>query len=202
VHLGMTSQDLNDHGDGGAARRVCAHHRRRRAAVRDAAADLAIRHRRTLMAGRTMVVVAEPITFGFQVAGWVADLDRAQERLARAADESAVGRVSGAVGTHATIDPKSSSTSAKSLVFVRTSSRTQVSRATGTRTSCQRSALVAARWADRDRDTASPAERGRRGIRAFRKEQKGSSAMPHSATRTHERVCGLARVVRGTWLRA
>src|SRR4029077_1446856 len=64
------------------------------------------KHRRTLMAGRTHGVVAEPITFGFKVAGWVAELDRAQDRLTRAADEAAVGRVSGAVGTHATIDPK------------------------------------------------------------------------------------------------
>src|SRR5260370_41990849 len=58
------------------------------------------------MAGRTHGVVAEPITFGFKVAGWVAELDRAQDRLTRAADEVAVGRVSGAVGTHATLDPK------------------------------------------------------------------------------------------------
>jgi len=76
------------------------------AAVREAAAELAIRHRRTLMAGRTHGIVAEPITFGFKVAGWVAELDRAQERLARAAADAAVGRLSGAVGTHATIDPK------------------------------------------------------------------------------------------------
>ena len=106
VHLGMTSQDLNDTAMAvqlvESARIIAGD----LAAVREAAADLAIRHRRTLMAGRTHGVVAEPITFGFKVAGWVAELDRAQERLARAADDVAVGRVSGAVGTHATIDPK------------------------------------------------------------------------------------------------
>ena len=106
VHLGMTSQDLNDTAMAvqlvESARIIAAD----LATVREAAAELAVRHRRTLMAGRTHGVVAEPITFGFKVAGWVAELDRAQDRLARAAEEVAVGRVSGAVGTHATIDPQ------------------------------------------------------------------------------------------------
>src|SRR5438093_13682478 len=79
---------------------------RRLGAVREAAAEVAIRHRRTLMAGRTHGVVAEPITFGFKVAGWVAELDRSMDRLRNSADDAAVGRVSGAVGTHVTIDPK------------------------------------------------------------------------------------------------
>ena len=49
------------------------------------------------MAGRTHGVVAEPITFGFKVAGWVAELDRAVARLKLATDEVSVGRISGAV---------------------------------------------------------------------------------------------------------
>src|SRR5205807_9133881 len=106
VHLGMTSQDLNDTTMAvqmvESARLII----RDLAAVREAAAELAIRHRRTLMAGRTHGIVAEPITFGFKVAGWVAELDRTIARLGHAADEAAVGRVSGAVGTHATIDPR------------------------------------------------------------------------------------------------
>src|SRR6266516_3333511 len=106
VHLGMTSQDLNDTAMAiqivESARQIV----HDLAAVREAAADLAIKHRRTLMAGRTHGIVAEPITFGFKVAGWVAELDRSIERLKNAADESAVGRVSGAVGTYATIDPE------------------------------------------------------------------------------------------------
>ncbi|HEY5628167.1 MAG TPA: lyase family protein, partial [Candidatus Limnocylindrales bacterium] len=76
VHLGMTSQDLNDTAMAvqmvESARLIV----RDFAAVREAAADLAIKHRRTLMAGRTHGIVAEPITFGFKVAGWVAELDR------------------------------------------------------------------------------------------------------------------------------
>src|SRR5579872_869199 len=106
VHVGMTSQDLNDTAMAVQlveSSRIIA---RDLASVRDAAAELAVRHRKTLMAGRTHGVVAEPTTFGFKVAGWVAELDRAQARLERAAGEAAVGHVSGAVGTHATIDPR------------------------------------------------------------------------------------------------
>src|SRR5207248_5774070 len=106
VHLGMTSQDLNDTAMAVQmveSARIIGHDL---ATVREAAAELAIKHRKTLMAGRTHGIVAEPITFGFKVAGWVAEIDRSIERLQRAADESAVGRVSGAVGTHATIDPR------------------------------------------------------------------------------------------------
>src|SRR6202011_5158329 len=106
VHLGMTSQDLNDTAMAvqlvESSRIIAADLGR----VREAAAELAVRPRKTLMAGRTHGVVAEPITFGFKAAGWVAELDRAQARLSAASDEVAVGHVSGAVGTHATIDPR------------------------------------------------------------------------------------------------
>src|SRR5919109_865216 len=74
---------------------------RLRAAVR----TQALRHRRTLMIGRTHGIHAEPITFGFKVAGWVAELDRGIARLETATREVAVGKLSGAVGTHATIPP-------------------------------------------------------------------------------------------------
>src|SRR5207237_3497339 len=106
VHLGMTSQDLNDSAMAvqmAESARLIGHDL---GAVREAAAQLAVRHRRTLMAGRTHGIVAEPITFGFKVAGWVAELDRSLARLEHAAEEAGVGRVSGAVGTHATIDPR------------------------------------------------------------------------------------------------
>src|SRR5467141_3995229 len=86
VHLGMTSQDLND-----------------------TAMAIQLTESARIIAGDLAGVreaAAELITFGFKVAGWVAELDRAQQRLARAAADAAVGRVSGAVGTHATIDPR------------------------------------------------------------------------------------------------
>src|SRR5947209_4758225 len=72
----------------------------------EAWAALALEHRRTPMVGRTHGIHAEPITFGFKVAGWTAELDRARRRLAGAAAEAATGKLSGAVGTHATVDPE------------------------------------------------------------------------------------------------
>src|SRR5207302_8558149 len=75
-------------------------------ALRETAADLAVRHRRTVMVGRTHGIHAEPITFGFKVAGWVAELDRAVARLEAATAEVATGQLSGPVGTHATVEPR------------------------------------------------------------------------------------------------
>src|SRR5438132_6939818 len=85
VHLGMTSQDLNDTAMAvqmvESARLIVSD----LLTVREAAAELAIRHRKTLMAGRTHGIVAEPTTFGFKVAGWVAELDRSIDRVGLAA---------------------------------------------------------------------------------------------------------------------
>jgi adenylosuccinate lyase len=199
VHLGMTSQDLNDTAMAvqlvESARIIAGH----LAAVRDAAADLAIRHRRTLMAGRTHGVVAEPITFGFKVAGWVAELDRAQERLARAADESAVGRVSGAVGTHATIDPKVEQHVCKELGLRPDIVSTQVVARDRHANFMSALALVAGTL-ERIATEIRHLQRSEIGeaFEPFGKEQKGSSAMPHKRNPVlTERVCGLARVVRG-----
>ncbi len=199
VHLGMTSQDLNDTAMAVQlveSARIIAEDL---AALREAAAELAIRHRRTLMAGRTHGVVAEPITFGFKVAGWVAELDRAQERLARAADEAAVGRVSGAVGTHATIDPKVEDHVCKELGLRPDMVSTQVVARDRHANFMSALALVAGTL-ERIATEIRHLQRSEVGeaFEPFGKDQKGSSAMPHKRNPVlTERVCGLARVVRG-----
>jgi adenylosuccinate lyase len=199
VHLGMTSQDLNDTAMAmqlvESARLIAVDLE----AVREAAADLAIRHRRTLMAGRTHGVVAEPITFGFKVAGWVAELDRSRERLARAADEIAVGRVSGAVGTHATIDPKVEEHVCKELGLRPDVVSTQVV-ARDRHASFMGALALVAGTLERIATEIRHLQRSEVGeaFEPFGKEQKGSSAMPHKRNPVlTERVCGLARVVRG-----
>ena len=199
VHLGMTSQDLNDTAMAvqlvESARIITAD----LAVVREAAADLAIRHRRTLMAGRTHGIVAEPITFGFKVAGWVAELDRAQERLARATEEVSVGRISGAVGTHATIDPKVEEHVCNEMGLRPDIVSTQV--VARDRHATFMSALaLAAGTLERIATEIRHLQRSEVGeaFEPFGKEQKGSSAMPHKRNPVlTERVCGLARVVRG-----
>jgi adenylosuccinate lyase len=199
VHLGMTSQDLNDTAMAvqlvESARIIAADLN----VVREAAADLAIRHRRTLMAGRTHGIVAEPITFGFKVAGWVAELDRAQERLSRAADEAAVGRVSGAVGTHATIDPKVEEHVCKEMGLRPDIVSTQVV-ARDRHANFMSALALAAGTLERIATEIRHLQRSEVGeaFEPFGKEQKGSSAMPHKRNPVlTERVCGLARVVRG-----
>jgi len=91
VHVGMTSQDLNDTAFAVQLVESARIIDKDMSAVREAAAELAVRHRRTLMAGRTHGIVAEPTTFGFKVAGWVAELDRARTRL-RTASSAAASR--------------------------------------------------------------------------------------------------------------
>ncbi len=199
VHLGMTSQDLNDNamavqlvessriieGDLGV--------------VREAAAELAVRHRKTLMAGRTHGVVAEPITFGFKVAGWVAELDRALARLRLATTEIAVGRVSGVVGTHATVDPAVEEYVCAQLGLTSDPVTTQVV-ARDRHANFMSALALAAGTLERIALEIRHLMRSEVGeaFEPFGKEQKGSSAMPHKRNPVMtERVCGLARVVRG-----
>jgi adenylosuccinate lyase len=169
------------------------------AGVRAAAAELAVRHRRTLMAGRTHGVVAEPTTFGFKVAGWVAELDRSLGRLTQAAGDVAVGRVSGAVGTHATVDPAVEARVCQELGLRPDEVSTQV--VARDRHAAFMSALaLAAGTLERIATEIRHLQRSEVGeaFEPFGREQKGSSAMPHKRNPVlTERVCGLARVVRG-----
>ena len=199
VHLGMTSQDLNDNAMAVQlidSSKIIA---RDLAVVRGAAAELAVRHRKTLMAGRTHGVVAEPTTFGFKVAGWVAELDRAITRLERATDEVAVGRISGAVGTHATVDPSVEEYVCAELGLKPDPISTQVV-ARDRHASFMSALALAAGTLERIAIEIRHLQRSEVGeaFEPFGKEQKGSSAMPHKRNPVMtERVCGLARVVRG-----
>ena len=199
VHVGMTSQDLNDTAFAVQLVESARIIDKDLAAVREAAAELAVRHRRTLMAGRTHGIVAEPTTFGFKVAGWVAELDRARARVRAATDEVAVGRVSGAVGTHATVDPRVEEHVCKELGLRPDMVSTQV--VARDVYAAFMSALVSVAGAlERIATEIRHLQRSEVSevFEPFGKEQKGSSAMPHKRNPVlTERVCGLARVVRG-----
>ncbi len=204
VHLGMTSQDLNDTALAVQIVESASLIRRDLGAVREAAAELAVKHRRTLMAGRTHGVVAEPITFGFKVAGWVAELDRSMARIERAAEQAAVGRVSGAVGTHATIDPRVEEHVCGKLGLKPDTVSTQVVARDRHAEFMSALALVAGTL-ERIATEVRHLQRSEVGeaFEPFGKEQKGSSAMPHKRNPVlTERVCGLARVVRGNLVTA
>ena len=204
VHLGMTSQDLNDTAMAVQMVESARLIERDLAAVREAAVDLVVRHRKTLMAGRTHGIVAEPTTFGFKAAGWVAELDRSIARVQHASGEAAVGRVSGAVGTHATVDPRVEQHVCRELGLKVDEVSTQV--VSRDRHAGFMSALaIAAGTLERIATEIRHLQRTEVGevFEPFGKEQKGSSAMPHKRNPVlSERVCGLARVVRGNLLTA
>ena len=204
VHLGMTSQDLND--TAMAVQLLESSHliASDLGNVRDAAAELAVRHRKTLMAGRTHGIVAEPITFGFKVAGWVAELDRVRVRLERATEEAAVGRICGAVGTHATVDPRVEEHVCKALGLRADVVSTQVV-ARDVHAAFMAALASVAGALERVATEIRHLQRSEVGevFEPFGKEQKGSSAMPHKRNPVlTERVCGLARVVRGNMVTA
>ncbi|MGH7912548.1 MAG: lyase family protein, partial [Candidatus Dormibacteraceae bacterium] len=106
LHLGLTSSDVIDTAFAVQCRESAELILEDLAELRAAAVDLALRHRGTVQVGRTHGIHAEPTTFGFKVAGWVAELDRTLVRVRVAQDEVATGALSGPVGTHASVDPR------------------------------------------------------------------------------------------------
>ncbi len=199
VHLGLTSSDVIDTAFALQLKEAAAIIREELARLREAAAELALRHRSTLMIGRTHGIHAEPITFGFKVAGWVAELDRALARLDQAAAEVAVGKLSGAVGTHATVPPALEERVCERLGLGVDPVSTQI--VSRDRHAGFMAALaVVAGTMERIATEIRHLQRSEvaEAFEPFGREQKGSSAMPHKRNPVlAERVCGLARTVRG-----
>lgn len=105
IHLGLTSSDVVDTALGlqvGEAATLIDHELGLLIGV---TGEQAQRHRRTVMIGRTHGVHAEPTTFGLKIAIWFDELRRHQRRLDLAREDMAVGKLSGAVGTHAHLPP-------------------------------------------------------------------------------------------------
>jgi adenylosuccinate lyase len=162
----------------------------------------ALEHKNTLCIGRTHGVHAEPTTFGLKLAGWAFELERGRERLVRVFDEMRVGKLSGAVGTYAATDPELERLACERLGLEPEPVSTQVVPRDRHAELLATLALVAAsieRFALEIRhlartEMAEVAE-------PFGHGQKGSSAMPHKRNPVvSERLCGLARVVRGNAL--
>jgi adenylosuccinate lyase len=199
LHLGLTSSDVVDTAFALQVKESAQLIDQDLGALREACAALALEHRRTPMVGRTHGIHAEPITFGFKVAGWVAELDRARRRLAAAAAEAATGKLSGAVGTHATVDPEVEEYVCSRLGLAADEVSTQV--VSRDRHAAFMGALAVAA-ASLERIALEIRHLQRSEVSEVREpfgaHQKGSSAMPHKRNPVlTERVCGLARVVRG-----
>src|SRR5574339_921685 len=105
LHFGLTSSDVLDTALALQMRQACDLILSDIDALAAAVRERAMEHRRTPMIGRTHGVHAEPMTFGVKLALWYAELQRDLDRVLRARDTVAVGKISGAVGTFAHLDP-------------------------------------------------------------------------------------------------
>ncbi|MBF2079690.1 MAG: adenylosuccinate lyase [Synechococcales cyanobacterium T60_A2020_003] len=156
-------------------------------------------HRTTIMIGRSHGIHAEPITFGFKLAGWLAETMRNRDRLCRMRTEIAVGQISGAVGTYANIDPKIEEIACAKLGLQPDTASTQVISRDRHADFMNTLALVAASL---ERFSVEIRNLQRTDVleveEFFSKGQKGSSAMPHKRNPIRsERITGMARLVRG-----
>jgi adenylosuccinate lyase len=160
---------------------------------------LAEEHRHTICIGRSHGIHAEPTTFGWKLAGWAFELDRARNRVRQALEGCRVGQFSGTVGTYAAIDPEVERIACERLglepepvstqVIARDRHAELLSTLALTATSLDRFATEIRHLARTEvREVEEP----------FATGMKGSSAMPHKRNpKVAERISGLARVVRG-----
>ncbi len=204
IHMGMTSSDVLDTSLGvqllQAADLILEGIERCRESVR----TKGLEHRDTVMMGRSHGMHAEPTTFGLKMAVWYEELGRSMDRVRRARESVAVGKLSGAVGTYSNIPPEVETIVCSKLGLVPTRIATQVLQRDRHAEYMTTLALV-----------ASSIEKFAVEIRhlmrtevgevqeAFTKGQKGSSAMPHKRNPIlSENLTGLARLVRGYCLSA
>ena len=159
----------------------------------------AVKHKDTIMMGRTHGVHAEPVTFGLKVALWWDEMRRQRGRLMAALEDVRVGKISGAVGTHATVPPSVEDRVCQELGLEVAAVSNQIIQRDRYAHFISTLALIAASL-----------EKIATEIRAlqrteiheleepFDEGQKGSSSMPHKRNpELSERICGLARLIRG-----
>jgi len=126
IHVGMTSSDVLDTGLALQLKASVALLRTELDALAEALRTLAREHKGTVMIGRSHAIHGEPITFGFKVAGWLAETERNRERLERLERVVAVGQISGAMGTYANTDPQVEAITCRLLGLVPDTASTQV----------------------------------------------------------------------------
>jgi adenylosuccinate lyase len=199
IHYGLTSSDVLDTALALQLRQAGEVLLGTARAYRDALIERALEQRDTLCVGRTHGVHAEPTSFGLRLAGFAFEADRNLERLGNAFDQLAFGKLSGAVGTYASIPPAVEARVMDRLGLQREDVATQV-------IPRDRHAVLTSRIAiaggGLERFATEVRNLQRTEVREveepFAAGQKGSSAMPHKRNpiRT-ERITGLSRVLRG-----
>ena len=199
IHMGMTSSDVLDTALALQMKAAVALLRQELGQLEDAIRQQAQLHKHTTMIGRSHGIHGEPITLGFKLAGWLAEIQRHQERLSRLEQVVAVGQISGAMGTYANVDPRVEALVCTQLGLVPDTVSTQVISRDRHAEYVQTMALVGSTL---DRFATEIRNLQRTDVleveEHFAKGQKGSSAMPHKRNPVRsERISGLARLLRG-----
>jgi adenylosuccinate lyase len=200
IHYGLTSSDVLDTALALQLRQAGEVVLASARAYRDALVERALEHRDTICVGRTHGVHAEPTTFGLRLAGFAFEADRNLSRLSAAFEQLRVGKLSGAVGTYASVPPAVEARVMERLELRREDVATQV-------VPRDRHAVLTSQIAvaggSLERFATEVRNLQRTEVREVEEPfasgaQKGSSAMPHKRNpiRT-ERITGLARVLRG-----
>ena len=199
LHLGMTSSDMLDTAQSLQMVEAGELLRQEVALAIETLETQAVAYKDTIMMGRTHGVHAEPMTFGLKLALWREELGRQQERLAAACESIRVGKISGAVGTHATIPPAVEDKVCQRLglevapVSNQVIQRDRYAHFIGTL------ALIAASLEKFATEIRSLQRTELHELEEpFGQGQTGSSSMPHKRNpELAERICGLARLIRG-----
>ena len=204
IHVGMTSSDVLDTALSlqivASHQIILSHVEKLIQAIRYKAQE----HRDTVMIGRSHGIHAEPMTFGFKLAGWLAEMQRHRTRLCRIQSEIAVGQISGAVGTYANIDPEVEELTCEILGLQPDTASTQV---ISRDIHAEFMTTLAGLGASIERFAVEIRNLQRTDVleveEFFSKGQKGSSAMPHKRNPIKsERLTGMARILRANAIAA
>ena len=199
VHLGMTSNDVWDTATALQLRDAAVILLDDVDALIEALSMRALEHKQTLIMGRTHGVHAEPTSFGLKLALWWDEMRRNRERLLRAAEQVAVGKISGAVGTHATVPIEVETYACAALNISYAPLSNQIVQRDRHAYFVATLAVIAASLEKFATEVRSLQRTEVHEVEeAFGEGQTGSSAMPHKRNpELSERVCGLARLIRG-----
>jgi adenylosuccinate lyase len=199
MHLGLTSSDVLDTGLALQLKEAGVLLTAELAQLLSTLEQCALRHKYTLMVGRSHGIHAEPMTFGLKLALWVDELRRGQVRLAAALEQVTVGKISGAVGTHASVPPAIEEYVCAKLGLGVASVSSQIVQRDSHAHFMTALALLASSL-EKMAQEIRHLQRTELGeaFEPFEPGQQGSSAMPHKRNpELCERICGLARVIRG-----
>ncbi|MDR1417652.1 MAG: adenylosuccinate lyase [Endomicrobium sp.] len=199
LHLGMTSSDVLDTTTAAQLKQSCELLIQETKKLANITRSLAKKYKMTPMIGRTHGIHAEPMTFGLKVASWYSEIMRSLDRLNFALETVSYGKISGAVGSMAHLDPKIENYVCKSMGLKPEPVSTQI--VPRDRHSIYFSCLAHA-GACLERIATEIRHLQRTEVaelqEPFTKGQKGSSAMPHKRNPIiSENICGLARLLRG-----